>query len=202
MAEGQETPTRIKIKRYSNRRFYDATRSCHLTFGDMHDLISAGHELTIEESTTGEDITNLVLTQIILDRDPPKLGIFPANILHELIRTQQQLLGGVVEQYFRQVVDTQRASQERWASFLKNTLGFNPLSAMNPLEWSRAMMGGSRTERPVEETERPDRGTVPSGAPPANDNRDAEMLELRRQIDELRRQMESSKTSDRRKRAR
>ncbi len=200
MAEGQETPKRLKIKRYSNRRFYDATRSCHLTFGDMHDLISAGHELTIEDSSTGEDITNLVLTQIILDRDPPKLGIFPANILHELIRTQQQLLGGVVEQYFRQVVETQRASQERWASFLKNTLGFNPLSAMNPLEWSRAMMGGVRPDRPAEETERPERS--PAAAPGGNENRDAELLELRRQIDDLRRQMETSKAPERKKRAR
>jgi len=198
MVDGQETPKKLKIKRYSNRRFYDATRSCHLTFGDMHDLICAGHELSIEDSSSGDDITNLVLTQIILDRDPPKLGIFPANILHELIRTQQQLLGGVVEQYFRQVVETQRASQERWSAFLKNTLGFNPLQAMNPLEWTRAIMGPPRNERPAE-------GTEPGGAAAstaADDQRDAELRELRRQIESLREQMESSKPVDRKKRTR
>lgn len=200
MAEGQDTPKRLKIKRYSNRRFYDATRSCHLTFGDMHDLICAGHELSIEDSSTGEDITNLVLTQIILDRDPPKLGIFPANILHELIRTQQQLLGGVVEQYFRQVVETQRASQERWASFLKNTLGFNPLQAMNPLEWTRAIMGPPRAERAEND---PGRGERSAASPPSpNEHRDVEMQELRRQIEVLREEMESSKSSDRKKRSR
>lgn len=200
MDEGQETPKRLKIKRYSNRRFYDATRSCHLTFGDMHDLICAGHELSIEDSSTGEDITNLVLTQIILDRDPPKLGIFPANILHELIRTQQQLLGGVVEQYFRQVVETQRASQERWASFLKNTLGFNPLQAMNPLEWTRAIMGSPRNDRANSEPERNERAAPTTSG--ADDHRDTELQELRRQIESLREQMESSKSSDRKKRSR
>lgn len=201
MSEGQETPKRLKIKRYSNRRFYDATRSCHLTFGDMHDLICAGHELTIEDSSTGDDITNLVLTQIILDRDPPKLGIFPANILHELIRTQQQLLGGVVEQYFRQVVEAQRASQERWSSFLKNTLGFNPLQAMNPLEWTRALMGGSRSERSAEEAGRAEHAG-PAAVSPGGDQRDAELRDLRRQIEALREEMESSKGADRKKRAR
>jgi polyhydroxyalkanoate synthesis repressor PhaR len=199
MADSQETPKKLKIKRYSNRRFYDATRSCHLTFGDMHDLICSGHELSIEDSSTGEDITNLVLTQIILDRDPPKLGIFPANILHELIRTQQQLLGGVVEQYFRQVVETQRASQERWSTFLKNTLGFNPLQAMNPLEWTRAIMGPSRAERAPEAT---GRGGAEEAPPPASDQRDAELGELRRQIEALREQVESSKPAERKKRAR
>src|SRR5262249_44808284 len=128
---------KLVIKRYSNRRFYDTTQSRHLTFGEMYELVRQGYEISITDSKSGEDITNLVLTQIILDRDPPKLDILPANILHELIRTQQQLLGSVVEQYFRQVVETQRESQERWTTFLKNTLGFAPLPSMNPLDWTK-----------------------------------------------------------------
>jgi polyhydroxyalkanoate synthesis repressor PhaR len=181
MAQRDDQPRRLTIKRYSNRRFYDTSQSRHLTLGDMYELIRQGSEISITDSRTGEDITNLVLTQIILDRDPPKLEILPANILHELIRTQQQLLGSVVEQYFRQVVDAQRASQERWTAFLKNTLGLTSLPSMNPLEWARMFMpNGERAG-----------GSEPAGSPGGGDARDFELRELRRQIEELREQIRS-----------
>jgi len=190
MAQQDDPPRRLTIKRYSNRRFYDTSQSRHLTFGEMYELIRQGCELSITDSKSGDDITNLVLTQIILDRDPPKLEILPANILHELIRTQQQLLGSVVEQYFRQVVNAQRASQDRWASFLKNTLGFSPLPTMNPLEWANMFIPNG------------DRATAaePASSPPA-DARDAEMRELRRQVEELRQQIQSD-SSPRKKKTR
>lgn len=128
---------RLKIKKYPNRRFYDATGSRHLTLGELHDLICEGYELTIVDSQSGDDITNVVLTQIILEREPPKLDIFPPNILHQVIRTKHKLLGSVVEQYFRQVLAAQRASQERWTAFLKNTLGFAPPTAADAAEWAK-----------------------------------------------------------------
>lgn len=134
----------LKIKKYANRRFYDATTSRHLTLADMHNLIIKGYDLTITDSKSGDDITNIVLTQIVLERDPPKLDIFPANVLHEVIRTQQQFLGTVVENYFRQVVQAQKASQERWAGFLTNVLGM-PIAPgtagfSTPLDWSRVFI--------------------------------------------------------------
>src|SRR5262249_48643892 len=175
MVKRDDLPRKLSIKRYSNRRFYDTTQSRHLTFGEMYELIRQGYEISITDSKSGEDITNLVLTQIILDRDPPKLDILPANILHELIRTQQQLLGSLVEQYFRQVVKTQGASQERWTAFLKTTLGFAPLPSMNALDWTKMFMPNADR----------DPGSEPAPSTPPADARDAELRDLRRQINEL-----------------
>ncbi|MBK8914971.1 MAG: hypothetical protein IPM64_10295 [Phycisphaerales bacterium] len=131
---------RLTIKKYSNRRFYDATRSCHVTLSDMYTLICGGHDLTIIDSETREDITNVVLTQIILERDAPKLTIFPANILHQMIRTKHHMLDSVLEQFFHQVLSGHRESQERWARFLQNTLGFMPPAASASMDWSRQWM--------------------------------------------------------------
>lgn len=129
---------RLDIRKYPNRRFYDATRSRHVTLADLHDLICAGHELVITDSATGEDITRTVLTQIILERDPLKLSLFPPAMLHQLIRTQQQFLGGVLEQFFMQFLQTQRASQERWSRLLADMFG-SPFAAGTPMDWARRL---------------------------------------------------------------
>jgi polyhydroxyalkanoate synthesis repressor PhaR len=187
-------PRDLKIKKYSNRRFYDTTRSCHVTLGELHDLIRAGHEVTVTDSKSGEDITHLVLTQILLERDAPKLNIFPSNILHEVIRTQQEMLGSVVEQFFRQALDAHRASHERWTSFMRNVLGATPMGAAanammppSPLEWTRAMMEAFTGKPP------PPAGASP-GAEPLRDQGD-ELSQLRKQISELTRTVEKLSAS-------
>ena len=52
-----ESPRRLIIKKYPNRRYYDATRSRHVTFEELHSLVRDGYELQVTDSKTGEDIT-------------------------------------------------------------------------------------------------------------------------------------------------
>src|SRR5206468_2997082 len=73
----------FEIKKYPNRRFYNVSRSRHETLNDLHELVQAGHQIHVIDSKTGHDITNVVLTQIILEHDPPKLDLFPAALLHQ-----------------------------------------------------------------------------------------------------------------------
>jgi polyhydroxyalkanoate synthesis repressor PhaR len=182
-----DKPRVLQIKKYPNRRFYDATRSRHVTLPELHELICAGHEIVVHDARSGADITNLVLTQIILERDADKLSFFPPNILHQVIRTQQQLLGGVVEQYFRQTLDAFRTSQERWAAFLRNTLGAGAAAgaadsaSFNPFDWTSAWMKSFIPAAPPTESPRP----TPAAAPPA----ESEVAELRRQLAELTRRI-------------
>lgn len=170
-------PGPLRIRKYTNRRFYDATRSRHVTLPDLHDLICQGYDLSISDARSGEDITHQVLTQILLERDAPKLCIFPANILHQMIRTQQQLLGSVVEQFFQQALQTHRASQERWAEFVRNVFGAGQDLSTAPLDWTRAWM----------EALTPTAGAMPPPTP----SREAELRDLRRQMAELTRRIES-----------
>ena len=176
----QPSPRPLKIKKYSNRRFYDTTRSCHVTLREMHDLVCEGYDLRITDSKSGADITNLVLTQIILERDPPKLDVFPADVLHQLIRTQQQFLGGVVEQFFAQVLKAHQASREQWSRFLRNTLGFGAMPAGDLTHWTRAFME-SLMPRPASRAE---------AEPDERDGHDQEVERLRDQVAELSRQVE------------
>lgn len=184
MRNSAPPPRQLKIRKYSNRRFYDTTRSRHVTLRELHELICAGHDLAITDSATGGDITNQVLTQIILERDTPKLGLLPSNVLHEVIRTQQQFLWSVVEQFFQQALRAQQVSQERWASFVRNVFGIHPMAPTGPIEFARAVMeafaplGVSLSE-----------GQVAAGTPAGG--RDEELAELHRQVAELTRRMEA-----------
>lgn len=191
MSDKPPAATRVQIKKYPNRRFYDATHSRHVTLPELHELICAGYEISVQDAKSGADITNLVLTQIILERDADKLSIFPPNILHQVIRTRHELLGGVVEQYFRQTLEMYRVSQERWAAFLRNTLGSaipgsSLAETLNPLDWTQAWLKSWMPGAAA--------GTAPAAgpqaeAPPAADSAD-EVAALRRELAALTRRLE------------
>jgi len=172
-------PALIRVRKYPNRRLYDATRSRDLTMTELYEHIAAGGQAEITDSRTGDDITNAVLIQLILERDVRKLDIFPSAILHQVIRTQHQFLGGVVEQFFRQAIEAQRSTQEQWSQFLQRTLGSSSASALDPLGWSRSMLGA------LGAAPSPAGGAASDATPPASDD-DSELDSLRREVAELR----------------
>lgn len=94
----------IEIRKYSNRRFYDATHSRHLTLEEIHRLVKSGQAVRVTDNRTSSDITAKVLTQIILDLDAPKLELFPAPFLAEIIRVNDQLVKGFYEKFFHQAL--------------------------------------------------------------------------------------------------
>lgn len=193
-------PRELNVKRYPNRRFYDATRSRHVTLSELYDLVSKGFTIRVSDSETGHDITNVVLTQMILDHEAEKLAIFPSEILHALIRTRQQFLGTVVEDFFRHTLAAQRAVQEQWAQFLERAAlppAMPPLS--DPADWVRAMTQAF-TKSPSAGSPPPGTAHVSAAAPTspplrpeagaAGEPGDVEALkrqveELSRRIDEL-----------------
>lgn len=98
MAEPRPKPT-LQIRKYSNRRLYDATRSRHVTADELYALVRAGHDVVITDSATGADITHQVLAQMIVERESPKLEVFPATLFHEIIRANQQMWRKFAEQW-------------------------------------------------------------------------------------------------------
>src|SRR5215470_6512558 len=95
---------RLEIKKYSNRRYYDATHSRHLTLDEIRNLIQQGYDLQVTDAKTSTDITAQVLTQIILELDTPKLDSLPVPLLVRLIRMNDQLVKDFIEKYFNQAL--------------------------------------------------------------------------------------------------
>jgi polyhydroxyalkanoate synthesis repressor PhaR len=127
------TPKWVEIRKYPNRRYYDATRSRHLTLEQIHALIRSGCNVRVVDSQTSADITGKVLTQIILELDAPKLEIFPAALLTEMIRVNDKFVKGFFEKFLGQAFESYMQYQKQLgAQMLPGTIwpGFlSPVTA-------------------------------------------------------------------------
>ena len=48
-------------------------------------MVRSGTQVQVVESTTGTDITNIVLITAIIERDPSRICSIPSNIFHQMI---------------------------------------------------------------------------------------------------------------------
>ena len=143
-----DQPAVHRIKKYMNRRYYDITNSRHLTMDDIYELVRSGQSVQVTDSQTGADITSHVLTQMILERDAPKLDIFPAGLLHQVIRANQQILHSFVERYFGNAFKSFLDSQQKFGDFMRRSGVPDANLAATPLNWARAWMTPARSAEP------------------------------------------------------
>jgi polyhydroxyalkanoate synthesis repressor PhaR len=128
----------IQLRRYPNRRYYDLTHSRHVTIEEIYRMILDGHDIQATDSKTDEDITARVLTQIISEHESPKLAIFPAELLHLIIRANEPLMREFVEKYFSQAFRAFMESQEQWNQYLRQAMGLQA-TGVPIADWPRAM---------------------------------------------------------------
>ena len=74
------------IKRYSNRKLYDTQESRYVTLEEIEEMIRGGREVSVVDASTGEDLTSVTLTQIILEHERNHRGTLPTGFLHQLIK--------------------------------------------------------------------------------------------------------------------
>ena len=58
----------VTIKRYANSRLYEPAAGRYLTLADLAQMVEDDEEFVVREAPTGEDITQSILRQIILER--------------------------------------------------------------------------------------------------------------------------------------
>ncbi len=74
------------IKRYSNRKLYDTQESRYVTLEEIEEMVRAGKEIVVLDAATGENLTSVTLTQIILENERAHRTSLPAAFLHQLIK--------------------------------------------------------------------------------------------------------------------
>jgi polyhydroxyalkanoate synthesis repressor PhaR len=83
----------LTIKRYSNRKFYDPEEKGYITLEDIADRIREGREVQVIDHASGEDITAVVLTQIILEQEKKQTGFIPRSVLTGLVQAGGLTIG-------------------------------------------------------------------------------------------------------------
>lgn len=74
------------IKRYPNRKLYDTEAKQYITLEGIATLIRQGQEVRVVDHATGEDLTAVTLSQVILEQEKRQDGFLPQTVLTGLIR--------------------------------------------------------------------------------------------------------------------
>ncbi|TMD91212.1 MAG: hypothetical protein E6I73_04970 [Chloroflexi bacterium] len=79
-------PERHLIKKYANRKLYDTQTSRYVTLEGIAGLVRDGHTIEVVDRDTRQDLTQVVLSQIVLEeekRGPARLVDAGADAIHE-----------------------------------------------------------------------------------------------------------------------
>lgn len=121
----------IVVKKYANRRLYDTGRSSYVTLDDLCDMIKEGQEFVVQDAKTGEDLTQQVLTQIIVEQESRGQSMLPPNFLRTLIKFYGDGMQGLVPNYLEQALQNFVTHQETLRnSMSKSFAGMMPGTMM------------------------------------------------------------------------
>ena len=76
---------RIVIRKYGNRRLYNTSASRYLNLEELAELVRNGNDVQVVDAKTGEDLTRVTLTQIIVEDAKDQGGGLPLELLRQLI---------------------------------------------------------------------------------------------------------------------
>ena len=85
----------LLVKRYSNRKLYNTRESRYITLDELADLVKAGTEIRVVDNDSGEDLTSVTLSQILLENERKKRDALPRLVLTELIQKGDKLFDTV-----------------------------------------------------------------------------------------------------------
>ncbi|MDH4207982.1 MAG: polyhydroxyalkanoate synthesis regulator DNA-binding domain-containing protein, partial [Anaerolineae bacterium] len=73
------------IKKYPNRKFYDTVDKRYVSLSGIASLVRDGEEVRVVHNGTGEDISTLVLSQILREQER-RDNYLPQGLLTALVR--------------------------------------------------------------------------------------------------------------------
>ena len=128
---------KVLIKKYENRRLYDATSSRYVNLEEVAQLVQQGYDVQVVDAASGEDITRLILTQIIAEGAKTSDSNFPLDILRQM------------------VIASGRASQESAVRYTKAMLDLYQstyramVPTINPFDFLQNPVPGAATAEPA-----------------------------------------------------
>jgi len=153
--------SRIVIKKYANRRLYDTSNSRYINLEDIAALVRNGKDVKVVDAASGDDITRVTLTQIIVEDAKDQPTGLPLELLRQLIVASDQVGQEFIMWYLKSAFDTYQKVQ----SSLQTRLTEMHSAALSPLQMMKNFIQNSP----------PEKGSEPSD----------ELQELRNRISEL-----------------
>jgi len=102
----------VVVRKYENRRLYDTSSSRYVNLPEIAQMIREGAEVQVVDARSGEDITRVILTQIIHEDARRKKGDLPLPFLRELVVASDRAFRDFVAWYADAALSAQRGARE------------------------------------------------------------------------------------------
>ncbi len=116
-------PSTIIIKKYPNRRLYNTQESIFVTVDDVSNLIKQGFRIQVIDLKTGEDATEIVLTQIIMNKAKEDNAILPVSLLHLVVQYGEGHLHEFFEKYLETAIENYLSFRKQMDDQVNSYLG-------------------------------------------------------------------------------
>lgn len=111
----------ILIKKYANRRLYDTSRSTYITLDDLCEMVRDQLDFVVQDAKTGEDLTQAVLTQVIVEKESNGSNLLPTTFLKQLIGYYgDQMNTMMLPNYLQTMMDMFVKNQTQFSSQMKD----------------------------------------------------------------------------------
>ncbi len=140
------SPNKVVIKKYANRRLYDTSGSRYINLEDIAALVRNGKDLQVVDAKTGEDLTRVTLTQIIVEDAKEQPTGLPLELLRQLIVASDRVGQEFIMWYLKSAFDAYKKVQNTLESRLTKVQSV----AMSPLQMMKNFIPGAATEEASE----------------------------------------------------
>ena len=137
------------IKKYPNRRLYNTSSRTYVNLNDLAELIRKGEEVQVVDAKTGEDITRIVLTQIIVEDAKDAPTSLPLELLRQLIMASDRAGQEFIMWYLKSAFDTYEKVQDAVQTRLQDVRS----AALSPLNLVKTLLNPSADGKAQEELE-------------------------------------------------
>jgi polyhydroxyalkanoate synthesis repressor PhaR len=134
---------RIVIKKYANRRLYDTSKSRYINLEDIAAMVRNGKDLQVVDASTGEDLTRVTLTQIIVEDAKGQPSGLPLELLRQLIVASDRVGQEFIMWYLKSAFDAYQNVQ----SSLQTRFSELQSAALSPIQAVKSFLQSPETEK-------------------------------------------------------
>ncbi len=122
----------VVIKKYPNRRLYDRSASRYINLEDIAAFVREGRDVKVLDAQSGEDVTRVTLTQIIMDDAKQQPTGLPIELLRQLIISSDRMGREFIMWYLQSAYDAYQSVQSKLQSGLTGvqSAALSPLNMM------------------------------------------------------------------------
>ena len=128
----------IIIKKYPNRRLYDTSASRYINLEDIAGFVRDGKDVQVVDAQTGEDLTRVTLTQVIMDDAKQQPTGLPLELLRQLIVSSDRMGREFIMWYLKSAFDAYKTVQSK----LHTGINEVQAAALSPISMMKSFLQG------------------------------------------------------------